>query len=81
MSDVILNYRTIISFGGPNVDKIMEKYEKLLEEPVKRRVRNAHIAGVAFGYSLCVRLLYMGIVFLVGANFVTKYDLDPKRVF
>ena len=81
MSDVILNYRTIISFGGKNIDKIMEKYEKLLEEPVNRRVRNAHIAGVAFGYSCCVRLLYMGGVFFAGALLVSKYDLNAKSVF
>ena len=59
----------------------MEKYEKLLVEPVNLRIRNAHIAGVAFGYSMCVRLLYMGVVFFAGAILVSKYDLPPKRVF
>jgi ABC-type multidrug transport system fused ATPase/permease subunit len=59
----------------------MEKYEKLLEGPVNLRIRNAHIAGVAFGYSLCVRLLYMGVVFFAGALHVSKYDLNPKSVF
>ena len=59
----------------------MEKYEKLLEGPVNLRIRNAHIAGVAFGYSLCVRLLYMGVVFFAGALLVSKYDLNPKSVF
>lgn len=59
----------------------MEKYEKLLEEPVKRRIKNAHIAGVAFGYTMCVRLLYMGVVFFAGAQLVNKYELNPKSVF
>jgi ABC-type transport system involved in Fe-S cluster assembly fused permease/ATPase subunit len=81
LSDVILNYRTVISFGGENINSIMEKYEKLLESPVERRIRNAHIAGVAFGYSLCVRLLYIGSVFFVGGLFIKKYDLDSKAVF
>lgn len=30
LSDVILNYRTVISFGGANIDSIMAKYENLL---------------------------------------------------
>jgi ATP-binding cassette, subfamily B (MDR/TAP), member 1 len=77
LSDVILNYRTIISFGQDNVNTIMDKYESLLEGPANLRVRYAHIAGVAFGYSLCVRLVYIGIVFFVGSKFIVTYDLDP----
>lgn len=33
LSDIIMNYRTIISLGEKNVDFILEKYYKLLEEP------------------------------------------------
>ena len=35
LSDVILNYRTIITFGQKNVDKINKKFEDLLEGPSK----------------------------------------------
>ena len=77
LSDVILNYRTIISFGQENVNTIMDKYESLLEGPANVRVRNAHIAGIAFGYSLCVRLIYIGVVFYVGSKFIVTYDLEP----
>jgi hypothetical protein len=77
LSDVILNYRTIISFGQENIDTIMDKYESLLEGPANLRVRNAHIAGFAFGYSLCIRLIYIGIVFFIGSKFIVTYELDP----
>ena len=33
LSDVIMNYKTVISFGQKNVDLINNKYEGLLVEP------------------------------------------------
>mmetsp|Transcript_20905 Transcript_20905/g.32382 ORF Transcript_20905/g.32382 Transcript_20905/m.32382 type:complete len:87 (+) Transcript_20905:2897-3157(+) len=59
----------------------MSHYESMLSGPAKRRVRNAHLAGIAFGYSLCIRFIYIGVIFFVGAVFITKYDLDKKDVF
>ncbi len=51
LSDIVLNYRTVQSFGQKNTDAIFKKFEILLEEPLNRRVKNSHIAGVIFGYS------------------------------
>jgi ATP-binding cassette subfamily B (MDR/TAP) protein 1 len=81
LSDVILNYRTVISFGQENINIIMDKYESLLTGPATVRVKNAHIAGVAYGYSLCIRLIYIGVVFYVGSKFIVTYNLDPQDVF
>jgi len=72
LSDVILNYRTVISFGQRNVDTIMSNYEKLLESPASVRVRNAHIAGLAYGYSLCVRFIFIGTIFWIASNFIIE---------
>jgi ABC-type transport system involved in Fe-S cluster assembly fused permease/ATPase subunit len=33
LSDVILNYKTVISFGEKNIDSVIKKYESLLVEP------------------------------------------------
>jgi len=52
LADLIINYRTVISFGQDNIDFIMKEYEGLLEGPLNLRIRNANIAGFAFGYSL-----------------------------
>lgn len=81
LSDVIMNYRTIISFGQGNVDTIMDKYEALLAGPANKRIRNAHVAGIAFGYSICIRLIYIGIVFFIGSKFIITYELNPQDVF
>jgi hypothetical protein len=35
LSDVILNYRTVISFGEKNIDALINKYESLLKEPAE----------------------------------------------
>ena len=36
VSDIIMNYRTVISFGQKNVDKIVEKYNDLAKGPLDR---------------------------------------------
>jgi hypothetical protein len=33
LSDVILNYRTVVSFGDKNIQEIVKKFESLLIEP------------------------------------------------
>ena len=81
LSDLILNYRTVISFGQENVNKIMDKYESLLDGPARLRVRNAHLAGIAFGYSICIRFIYIGVVFYIGSEFIEKYDLNQEDVY
>jgi hypothetical protein len=59
----------------------MKKYESLLDGPASIRVRNAHLAGIAFGYSLCIRFIYIGVIFYIGATFIKTYNLYPKDVF
>jgi len=81
LSDVILNYRTIISFGQSNIDRIMEKYEELLADPKSKRILNAHLSGICFGYSMCIRFFFVGVVFYVGAVLIVDYQLSTKAVF
>jgi ABC-type multidrug transport system fused ATPase/permease subunit len=50
LSDIIMNYRTVIGFGDKNVDYLLAKFDALLEEPNRRTVRAAHLAGFYFGY-------------------------------
>ena len=60
---------------------MMTKYEDLLEGPKSKRIMNAHIAGVAFGYSVCIRFFFIGILFYVGAIFIVQYKLAFKEVY
>ena len=36
ISDIIMNYRTVISFGQKSVDKIIGKYNNLAKGPLDR---------------------------------------------
>jgi ATP-binding cassette, subfamily B (MDR/TAP), member 1 len=33
LSDILINYRTVIGFGEKNVDYLLEKFDSMLEEP------------------------------------------------
>ena len=70
LSDVITNYRTVISFGNDNIESIMSKYEQLLVGPLKKRIVNCHLVGIAYGYSMCIRFVFIGCVFYIGSKFI-----------
>ena len=70
LSDVIMNYRTVISFGQKNVDQINSKYESLLVEPQKRKMNTYRKAGLASGWAYSGRTAYVALSFLLG-NYIT----------
>lgn len=80
LADLIYNYRTIISHGN-NVDKLVAKYESLVDEKLGTRNFNTHIAGAAFGFSSCIRFLYIGLVFYIGATFISSLDITSDKVY
>ena len=51
LTDIVLNYRTVIGFGEKNVKLINKKYVELLKAPMYKKVREANTRGVAFGFS------------------------------
>ena len=50
-------------------------------EPSERKVRNAHIAGLFFGYSQASRMIFLGVVFWVGSVVIRKWGYNPSDVF
>lgn len=78
MKDLILKYRTVKSFSQPNIERAILRFTKLLEPPTQIKIKHAHAAGVAFGYSLCIRFVYIGLVFLIGARLARS---DPGLTF
>jgi hypothetical protein len=60
---MVINYKTVCSFGEDNVDLIFSKFSDLMSEPLNRNIKNAHIAGFAHGYSNCSRMLFMAVIF------------------
>lgn len=81
LSDMVINHKTVCSFGEDNIDLIFSKYSDLMSEPLNRAVKNAHFNGGAHGYSSCARMLFMGIIFYIGSIMVTKYDWPPEDVY
>jgi hypothetical protein len=43
LSDLVLNYKTIITFGEKNVNLLLFRYSELLIIPHKAGVKRAHI--------------------------------------
>ena len=76
LSDIVMNYRTIISFGDKNVNHLMTYYNNLLEEPVKEGRKNAHVGGFLFGYSQFIRFAFIAFIFYIGARFIQQYPQD-----
>jgi ABC-type multidrug transport system fused ATPase/permease subunit len=81
LSEIIMNYRTIVGFGDKNIDQIMAKYHTHLYLPNRAAVRKAHISGFFFGYSQYAKLGMIGIVFYLATEIMYKYDLDQLDVY
>lgn len=76
-----MNYRTVISFGPKNISKLIDNYNKMLEEPKKSAVRFAYIAGVFFGYGYFIRFAFMGGVFYIGTLIVVETGINISDAF
>lgn len=76
-----MNFKTVIAFGDKNVVQIIKKFESLLIEPQERNIRNAHLAGIAFGYSTAARMIYLGLVFWIASVVIRKFGYSPESVY
>jgi ATP-binding cassette, subfamily B (MDR/TAP), member 1 len=77
LSDIIMNYRTVIGFGEKNVDYLLTKFDELLEVPNMKGIKSAHVSGFWFGYSQCVRFIFIGVVFYISAILINKKIENP----
>ena len=76
-----MNYRTVIGFGSKNVDYLLTKFDALLDEPNRHGIKTAHISGLLFGYSQCIRFVFVGIVFYISAVFVDTYNENQENTY
>ena len=70
ISDIILNYRTVISFGQKNVDQVILKYKNLCTTPLNRKLRKLFWAGGTNGWSNAGRITFVALSFTLG-NIIT----------
>ena len=80
LSDIIMNYRTVISLGEKNVDFILAKYHHLLEGPNRQGIKRAHVSGLLFGYSQSVRFVFVALSFYLAALVIEKFGLTGDAV-
>lgn len=76
LNDIIINYRTVISFGEKNVQFILSRYATLLLGTHQANIRRAHISGLFFGYSQSIRFIYVAFIFYIAALFSSRYNLN-----
>lgn len=67
LSDILMNYRTVIGFGPRNIDYLLTKYKDLLAVPTRKGIRIAHIGGFFYGYTNCMRFLFNGVIYWIAA--------------
>lgn len=78
LSDIIMNYRTVISLGDKNVEFMLEKYYGLLEGPNLQGIKKAHISGILYGYSQSVRFIFVALSFYF-AILILENSENPER--
>jgi len=49
LSDVIINYRTVISFGQKNIDELCSKFEEFSKGPMEEVISKSNRAGMYYG--------------------------------
>ncbi|CDW90568.1 abc transporter [Stylonychia lemnae] len=81
LSDIIINYKTVIGLGQKNVEFLVQKYQDLLEEPRRNGIRQAHISGIIYGYSQSIRLLFLGLIFYIATIFLFHHNDDAQDTF
>lgn len=81
LSDILMNYRTVVSFGEKNVDYLLNMFDRLLLVPNQKGVRYAHISALFFGYSQFMRFAFVAVTFYISAYFIYKQNDPPKDTY
>lgn len=79
LSDIIMNYKTVISLGDKNVKYILEKYHKLLKIPNEQGIKRAHLSGLLYGYSQAIRFAFVAITFYLASVILEKSE-RPEEI-
>ena len=77
ISDIIMNYKTVISFGQKNIDQVIDKYDRLRVEQLERNLKNWNIAGASNGWACAGRVTFVGLSFILG-NVITVRMLEVE---
>mmetsp|Transcript_7498 Transcript_7498/g.6807 ORF Transcript_7498/g.6807 Transcript_7498/m.6807 type:complete len:345 (-) Transcript_7498:1515-2549(-) len=80
LADMIINHKTVISFGQKNIDYLLEIYQNFLQEPYAKTVKSAHYTGLLFGFGQFIRFIYMAVIFYIATLFIDGSLVGDARV-
>ena len=66
ISDVIMNYKTIISLGQKNINQVIKKYDDLRVEQLEINLKKLQLAGAANGWACAGRITFVALAFILG---------------
>ena len=52
-----------------------------MQEPLNARIVYAHKAGLLFGFAICVRMVFWGLIYYIGSIVIQNYGYEPMPVF
>ncbi|CDW72619.1 abc transporter [Stylonychia lemnae] len=81
VSDILINYKTVISFGPKNIDQLMQRYASFLEEPMKKGHKSSHLSGLMFGYFQAIRFFFFASNFYLSTIFIYDQNDDPEQTY
>lgn len=82
LSDVVINYRTVISLGQKNVDQLTGKFVELLTGPMEDVISKSNTAALYYALGVAGRTIYISLVFVLGIEFlVFRWGIDSTEVF
>jgi ATP-binding cassette subfamily B (MDR/TAP) protein 1 len=58
-----------------------QRYDELLEEPLKIASRKGNIAGLLYGLSQMILSCILALIFFVGSIFIRDLNMDVLKVF
>ena len=81
IGDIIINYKTVISFGQKNIDKIIEKFDDLRRVTLEKNLKLFILAGAANGWGCGGRVTYAAAIFIIGRIYtVDRLEVEWYKV-
>ncbi|CDW72274.1 abc transporter [Stylonychia lemnae] len=81
ISEILINYKTVISFGEKNIGFIINKYQDFLMQPKRSAIKISHYSGIMYGYSQSIRFLFIALMFAIAAEYIVHYYNTPEESF
>ena len=73
-TEVVKNMQEVSRFSDTSVDQISEHFKKLMSTSLAQRLFKIHMGGFCYGFYQCSRLLFVGVLFLIGSEIIMVHS-------